>query len=306
MIAAIPGQACDSLTDRDRLKLETYIKTWYKLPNEQRITLVDSNVVDAACYRKVVFHASVPAPELVMYLTPDKERLVVGVMDLTVDPSTAQRKMRQEMANRLMSGAWLVLGEDAAAVKMVVFSDFQCPYCKMFSSMVNKLTREEQEQVQIIYRQLPLNIHSWARDAAALTTCVALEDKAAFWKLHDFLFAHQEELSKETLQGKVMEFITHETSIDTKAVTACLSQKSFEGRLHRDEQLAMDLGITSTPSVFLNGQRMSVRSIEDLRNALRTAQLENTVMDEQRAPKTASRAARPMDGRPQIQAGANR
>lgn len=167
---AIPGQACDSLTDRDRLKLETYIKTWYKLPNEQSITLVDSTVVDAACYRKIVFHASVPAPELVMYLTPDKERLVVGVMDLTVDPSTAQRKMRQEMANRLVSGAWLVLGEDPAAVKMVVFSDFQCPYCKMFSSMVNKLTREEQEQVQIIYRQLPLNIHSWARDAAALTT----------------------------------------------------------------------------------------------------------------------------------------
>ena len=83
-----------------------------------------------------------------------------------------------------------------------------------------------------------------------------------------------------------MDFLSHETSIDMEAVTACLSQKSFEDRLHRDEQLAMDLGITSTPSVFVNGQRISVRSIEDLRNALRTAQLENTVVGGR--PKTVS------------------
>jgi protein-disulfide isomerase len=189
--------------------------------------------------------------------------------------------MRQEFANKLGSGAWLISGDEKASVKMVVFSDFQCPYCKRFSSVLNELTGEERAQVQVIYRQLPLNIHSWARDAAALTICVALEDKSVFWKLHDFIFAHQEEISKETLQGKVMDFITHETSINAKAVAACLDQKSFEDRLHRDEQLAMELGVTSTPSVFLNGRRISVQSVEDLRNALRTAQLENTVMNGQ-------------------------
>ena len=56
---------------QDRIKLETYIKTWYKYPDKQTVTLVDGSVVDGACYRKLVFWASLPAPLLTVYLTPD-------------------------------------------------------------------------------------------------------------------------------------------------------------------------------------------------------------------------------------------
>lgn len=271
-VAAGAADTCRPFTDGDRIKLEGYIKTWYALPEKQTVTLVDSNTVDPACYRELVFRASVPAPLLTLYLTPDGEHLVSGVMDLTVQPAIAQRKMRQQLAEKLSSGAWIVSGENGSAIKMVVFSDFQCPYFKRFAEIVLQLTPEERSKLQIIYRQLPLNIHPWARDAAALTTCVALQDESAFWRLHDFLFAHQEELSKDTLQEKVLDFLSHETPVDPKTVSACVSQKSFEDRLHQDEQLALDLGITSTPSVFISGRRVSVRTVDDLRSALHAAQ----------------------------------
>jgi protein-disulfide isomerase len=81
----------------------------------------------------------------------------------------------------------------------MVFSDFQCPYCKRFSEIMHQLTAGERPELQIIYRHRPLSIHGWARDAAELTDCVALQDKNASWKVHDFLFAHQEGISSKTV-----------------------------------------------------------------------------------------------------------
>jgi len=112
---------------------------------------------------------------------------------------------------------------------------------------------------------VPLSIYSWARPAAEISTCVALQ---AFWKLHDFLFAQQQDLSPNTLQQKALQFIAHETAVNSQSVTACLAQKAFADPLHRNEQWARDLGISSTPSVFLNGRRLSARSVDDLRAAL--------------------------------------
>ncbi len=162
---------------------------------------------------------------------------------------------------------------------MVVFSDFQCPYCRRFAGFLNDLTPEERQKLQITYRQLPLNIHSWAQDAAALSACVALQDNAAFWKLHDFLFANQQELTKETVAGKALEFLSQEKAVDPNKVTSCLTEKGYQESLRRDQQLAMDLGIQGTPTVFLNGRRVSVRSIEDLRKALQTAEAEGAAAD---------------------------
>ena len=197
-------------------------------------------------------------------------------MDLTVDPAVAQRMKQEEVEALLSSGALLTYGESNAPVKMTVFSDFQCPYCKRLASFVNELTPDERRKVQITYRQLPLNIHSWAQDAAALSACVALQDKAAFWKLHDFLFFEQQNLSKETLLSKAMSLLSQNKNFDTKKVSACLADRVFQESLQRDERLAMDLGINSTPTVFLNGRKIRVGSPQDLRAAMKAAAADNT------------------------------
>ena len=76
------------------------MKQWYRLPPGQTASLVDSSSVDSACYRKLVFRASVPSPLLTLYLTPDGKHLVSGVMDLGIDPAVAQHKRQAELDAR--------------------------------------------------------------------------------------------------------------------------------------------------------------------------------------------------------------
>jgi len=233
--------------------LEAYIKTWHKLPDNQTVTLVDGSLVDASCYRKLVFRASVPAPLLTLYLAPDGKHLVTGVMDLTADPIATQHKKQKGFEELLGSGALLTSPLSGAPARVVVFSDFQCPYCKRFADLVNGLTQEERAKLRTTYRQLPLNIHAWAQDASELSACVALQDKAAFWKLHDLLFAHQQELSKETIAERALEFLAQERSVNPQKMKSCLSGKEDQESLQHDEQLAMDLGITVLRPFFSMG-----------------------------------------------------
>jgi protein-disulfide isomerase len=287
---SLEAQPCQPLTLAERSQFERFVEKWYHVPAGQHVMLTDSATVDSACYRKLVFRASAPVPPLVLYLTSDKTHLVSGVMDLAVDPAVVQQKAREELNARLVSGALLTSGSSSAPMKLVVFSDFECPYCKQFADVVASLRPAERAQLQIVYHQFPLNTHPWASDAAQISTCAALQDTSTFWKLHNFFFDNQEELSKDTLQSKALDFLSHQTSVEAKAISACLSEKSFEPHLHQDEQLAMDLGITGTPSIFLNGRKISVRSVDDLRNALRTAE-QDAATAGQLAPQAASDGA---------------
>jgi hypothetical protein len=113
----IRAETCQSVEDARKSQLESFVKQWYKLPNGQTVMLVDSASVDYACYRKLVFRASVAAPLLTLYLTPDGKHLVTGLMDLTADPAITQRKRQDELQAQLASGAFLTSGPSSAPAK---------------------------------------------------------------------------------------------------------------------------------------------------------------------------------------------
>ena len=266
----LTAQQCQPLAPADRSQFERFVKEWYHMPASQSVTLTDSTTLNSGCYRKLIFRASVPAPPLVLYLTPDKTRLVSGVMDLAVDPAISQKKSRDDLAGRLVSGALLTTGPNSAPVKLVVFSDFECPYCKQFANILAALRPEERAQIEIVYRQFPLNIHVWASDAAQISTCVALQNQNAFWKLHDFFFENQQALSKETILSKSLDYLRRSEVVDPTKLSACVAEKRFQPILQQDETLALDLGIRGTPTVFINGRAIVVRSVDDLRSAIQS------------------------------------
>ena len=192
-------------------------------------------------------------------------------MDLAIDPLIAQRKKQDDMQALLSRGALLAFGQSTAPLKIVIFSDFQCPYCRRLFGFFRELTNEERSQLQITYRLLPLSINSWAHDAAAITEGVALQNRAAFSKLQEFFFSEQEYLSKSTVLSRTPDFLSQEDAPDINAIRSCLSANAYQDFLERDERLATDLGITGTPTVFLDGKRISVRSADDLRTAMKAA-----------------------------------
>jgi protein-disulfide isomerase len=133
-------------------------------------------------------------------------------------------------------------------------------------------------------------------EAAEVSTCVALQDKAAFWKLHQFLFAEQELLTEEIIKDSSLAFLAHETAIDPKVLETCLASKAFQAPLDRDARLAQDLEVMGTPTVFVNGKRVTVRSVEDLRAALREARSETAGVRHENSPKRSNVEHRAPEG----------
>lgn len=139
------------------------------------------------------------------------------------------------------------LGPDNAKITIVEFSDFECPYCRRFhEDTYQALLDAYPGEIRFVYRNLPLtSIHPSAMSAAVASLCA--NDQNAYWEYHDKLFTN-EVLNEET-------YIQHATDLglDVNKFTACLSDGSHDSFIADDMQFALDLGVQSTPTFFING-----------------------------------------------------
>jgi protein-disulfide isomerase len=141
------------------------------------------------------------------------------------------------------------LGPADAPLTVVVFSDFQCPYCARARLVVSDLRALFPGSVRVVWRNLPLLRHPMAHQAAEAAMEVrAQAGDEAFWRYHDLLFAHQAELSRESLvrdaRAVGVDVIRFEQSLDEGAQRAAVDG---------DVALAERLGIDGTPAFVLNG-----------------------------------------------------
>jgi protein-disulfide isomerase len=139
------------------------------------------------------------------------------------------------------------LGPDDAPITIVEFSDFQCPFCRRFQSETYQALMDAYPgQIRFVYRNLPLtSIHPEAMPSAIASLCA--NDQGKYWEYHEKLFAN------ETLDQPT--YIQHATDLglDVDTFTACLSDGSHDDFIEQDMQFAINLGIQSTPTFFVNG-----------------------------------------------------
>jgi protein-disulfide isomerase len=139
-----------------------------------------------------------------------------------------------------------ILGSPTAGVAMIEFTDFECPFCLKFSHDMLPAIRAkyiESGKVRLVFRHLPLPIHSHAKRAAIVSECAAQQGK--FWDLHDRLFAPPRDLSEAALVTMVASI-----GMNAEAATKCLD-KSDDVRIDSDVKLASSLGISSTPTFLI-------------------------------------------------------
>jgi protein-disulfide isomerase len=151
------------------------------------------------------------------------------------------------------------LGPAEAPITMVVFSDFECPYCKEFSSTIKEAKEQYGNKMRLVFRQFPLTaIHPNAQKAAEASLCAAGQNK--FWEMHDLLFKDQSSLSAENLKNKAKEL-----GLDVAAFDACLDGGQSATLVHQDIVAAFSAGVEGTPATFVNGRFINGNaSIEDL------------------------------------------
>jgi protein-disulfide isomerase len=139
-------------------------------------------------------------------------------------------------------------GPQDAEITLVEFSDFQCPYCKRWHDEVYEpLLAAYPGKVRLVYRNLPLtSIHPQAMSAAIASLCA--NEQGAYWPYHDKLFSGGLELGRDSYVQYATDLGMDETSFD-----ACLDSGKFDEVIQKDMDFALNLGVRSTPTFFVNG-----------------------------------------------------
>jgi len=147
-------------------------------------------------------------------------------------------------------------GEEGASVVVVAYSDFQCPYCAQEAQILRgQLKREYESRVRVYFRDFPLSNHEWAKDAAIAGRCIYNQEPEAFWTYHDWIFANQGSITPANLKDKVMEHAKG-AGVDTLKLNGCLSDQSVADVVEASMAEGRAVGVTSTPTLFVNGRKM--------------------------------------------------
>lgn len=142
-----------------------------------------------------------------------------------------------------------VLGPKTAKVTLVEFADYECPYCQKVAADVKKLAADFGDKVAFTYKDFPLPMHSRAEKAAEATRCASKQNK--YWEFHDELF-HSKELDVDQLKAQARAL-----QLDPIQFDKCLDSGAEAAAVEKDRKEGVRLGITGTPSFFINGHYLS-------------------------------------------------
>jgi protein-disulfide isomerase len=138
------------------------------------------------------------------------------------------------------------IGPRQARCVIVVFSDFQCPFCHDAALVVGRLRKEHEGSVRVVFKHLPAQMHRYAQAASIAAQIVFLEaGSSAFWRFHDRLFEHQNEIDDRRL--------TEWSAIEGVGADAIVRRApEAERRVRDDGEEAGRLGIHGTPHLYVN------------------------------------------------------
>jgi len=189
----------------------------------------------------------------VLYVSSDGFKILKAVVfDVRQHPF-------QDEISKLKIGGDPSFGQPGAPVTVVLFSDFQCGFCREEALTLRKnLLTTFPNQVQVYFKDFPLeSIHPWAKMAAIAGRCIFRQRASAFWEYHDWIYEHQSEITPENLRAKIMEFArSRETTIDALQLRHCLDNRATEAEVDRLLAEGKALQINSTPTLFVNGRRL--------------------------------------------------
>jgi protein-disulfide isomerase len=229
-------------------------------------SIVSISRVPGTCYQKLLIHVPGTSNPLALYLSPDQRFLTSTLYDLASDPKQEAERVAADAERLLMRDESPRLSGLDPRVSLVEFGDLQCPYCRRFADWYRALPSELRDKTALIFKHLPLAQHSWAQSAAQYSACASQQSTAAFWKLANYLLAHQDEITPANLKDKVTLALSQPPNVNLQALASCATTGMGPGLVERDTTVARELAVSRTPTIFINGRRETTpHSEEDLR-----------------------------------------
>jgi protein-disulfide isomerase len=156
------------------------------------------------------------------------------------------------------------LGKADAPVTIVAFTDYQCPSCAAMHPELERLVKEYGDKVRLVTRDFPLSQHTEAFKAAEAAE--AARDQGKYWEYIQILLHNQSALTVDKLKGYASELALDRTKFDS-----ALDSGKFAESVQHDIEDGMKLGINGTPTIFINGRRVSVQGYDQLKSIVDAA-----------------------------------
>ncbi|MGD8863750.1 MAG: thioredoxin domain-containing protein [Myxococcales bacterium] len=242
--AAAPaeGEPIEELEGVDTSQLTAAeTEMWTELVNERLSPCGDPVSVARCAAEKQKCGACVTAAR---YIT----RLVMeGYDKQTIESHYTGRFDEGEIIEFSMDGAH-VRGAPMAPVTLVEFSDFQCPFCGAAFPELERIVRQFEGKVKLVFKHFPLGSHPRAIPAARAAEAAGKQGR--FWEMHDMLFRNQRQLEDADLLR-----YAEALGLDMEKFQADMASPEVQARVEADRAEGEKAGVDGTPSIFVNGRR---------------------------------------------------
>lgn len=251
-VFAVSVQGAPAPPAIDKQKLAEYLSYAEGFTPSVKITVDDPEPIPLAGYYRLVVHLSLgdTRQDKIYHLTADGKHLIgEPLWDLTQSPFA-------EIAP-LIPTEGPSFGPAKAKITIVVFSDFQCPYCREFARTIREnLPKTYPRDVRVVFKDFPIeSIHPWAPAAAEAGHCLGDVNSDLFWTFHDWIFEHQGEINKDNLREKVLAFASNH-GLGESTIASCLDTHAKAAEVQKSIEQGKKLAVEQTPTFFLNGRRV--------------------------------------------------
>ncbi len=238
----------------DKPTMEAYIRHLFVWGPQIAVKIADPKPsrVPGFVEVKVTGSAGAASQEETFYVSKDGRTILrATVYDVRENPFKPD-------LDRLKTEFAPAYGTPGAPVVLVVFSDFQCPFCREEAKMLREhVVKTFPKEVRVYFKDYPLDaIHDWARAASIAGHCIARLNPAAFWDYHDWIFDKQGEINAANVRAKILEFAAGK-KLDALQLTRCMDTKATEPQIEKNIAEAKALGVNSLPTLFVNGRRLT-------------------------------------------------
>jgi protein-disulfide isomerase len=152
-------------------------------------------------------------------------------------------------------------GAANAPVTIVLFTDFQCPYCARIVPVLNELLEKNKGKVKLVFKNYPLPNHQFARKAA--TAALAAGKQGKFWEYHDRLFQNYNRLNDQVVQEQAQQL-----GLDMQKFEKDMNDPQIMQVINQDYQDGAKAGVRGTPTIFVNGSLLRNTSLEGFQAAI--------------------------------------
>jgi protein-disulfide isomerase len=138
-------------------------------------------------------------------------------------------------------------GPESATVTLVQYGDYECPYTRQSTWVVQAIQQQLGDQLRFVFRNFPLiEIHPHALHAAQAAEAAAVQGK--FWQMHDYIFHHQ-----HTLENADLEQFAEAVGLDRQQFARDMAEQYALDRIEEDMESGERSGVQGTPTFYING-----------------------------------------------------